>query len=169
LHLSEPAVIAQTYAQAFQTSQCCQLVAVADVPAKMRLSHLPSRSGAKSFSDYKTLAENSEIDAVIISTPPNSHPNRDIFYESRVNVCAKKPLCPVRCRSKTDDRNGRNERVLFSQWRPVSLLRRRRPRPKRFWHPGFRRDCFNFENAFTAKVDMSKRWNSDKSMPAAAF
>ena len=64
--------IAQTYAQAFQTSNCCKLVAVADLN-KDSAKAFAEPFGAKSFSDYKTLAENSEFDAVIVATPPNSH------------------------------------------------------------------------------------------------
>ena len=69
--------IAQTYAQAFQQSTCCQLVAVADVNQEASKA-FAEPFGAKSFADYKTLAENTELDAVIISTQPNtpSEPRR---------------------------------------------------------------------------------------------
>lgn len=47
--------IAQTYAQAFQTSKCCKLVAVADV-RKESADAFAEPFGAKSFGDYKQLA-----------------------------------------------------------------------------------------------------------------
>jgi len=71
--------------------------------------------GAKSFSDYKTLAENSEIDAVNhFDSAKLSSRDRDIFYESRCQRFVRKTVVPVRCRSKTDDRNGRKNGVVFT-------------------------------------------------------
>src|SRR5215217_8152782 len=74
--------IAQTYAQAFQTSNCCKIVAVADVREDAAIA-FAEPFGAKSFNDYKTLVETSEIDAVIISTPPDSHPEIAMFFMTR--------------------------------------------------------------------------------------
>ena len=85
--------IAQTYAQAFQSSDCCKLVAVADIN-KDSAKAFAEPFGAKAFADYKTLAENSEIDAVIISTPPDSHPEIAMYFMRKgVNVLCEKPLC----------------------------------------------------------------------------
>ena len=85
--------IAQTYAQAFQTSSCCQLVAVADV-RKESADAFAEPFGAKSYDNYKTLAENETIDAVIVSTPPNSHPEIAMYFMQRgTNVLCEKPLC----------------------------------------------------------------------------
>src|SRR5689334_19993955 len=85
--------IAQTYAQAFQTSNCCQLVSVADVREEAAKA-FAEPFGAKSFSDYKTLAENSELDAVIIATPPNTHPEIAMYFMRRgASVLCEKPLC----------------------------------------------------------------------------
>ena len=52
--------IAQTYAQAFQSSECCKLVAVADVN-KDSAKAFAEPFGAKAFADYKTLAENAKL------------------------------------------------------------------------------------------------------------
>ena len=85
--------IAQTYAQAFQASDCCKLVAVADVNRDSAKA-FAEPFAAKVFTDYKKLAENSEIDAVIISTPPNSHPEIAMYFMQKgVNVLCEKPLC----------------------------------------------------------------------------
>src|SRR5687767_9371087 len=85
--------IAQTYAQAFQTSNYCELVAVADV-RKESADAFAESLGAKSYADYKTLAENETVDAVIISTPPNSHAEIATFFmQNGVNVLCEKPLC----------------------------------------------------------------------------
>ncbi len=85
--------IAQTYAQAFQTSDCCQLVAVADINQDSAKAFAEPLN-AKSYADYKTLAEIETIDAVIISTPPDSHPEIAMYFMKRgINVLCEKPLC----------------------------------------------------------------------------
>ena len=71
--------IAQTYAQAFQTSGCCRLVAVADV-RRESADASAEPFAAKSYIDYKMLAENESVDGAIICTPPNSHPEIATFF-----------------------------------------------------------------------------------------
>lgn len=153
--------IAQTYAQAFQTSNCCKLVAVADV-RKDSAKAFAEPFGAKAFSDYKTLAENSEFDAVIISTPPNSHPEIAMYFMNRgVHVLCEKPLClsvsearaMIECAEKTGVKF-----TMASKFRYVEDV----VKAKSMVASGVLGEVVQFENAFTAKVDMSKRWNSDK-------
>jgi predicted dehydrogenase len=153
--------IAQTYAQAFQTSNCCQLVAVADV-RKESADAFAEPFGAKSFADYKTLAENSEIDAVIISTPPNSHPEIAMYFMNRgVHVLCEKPLCLSSAEARemiaTAERTG-VKFTMASKFRYVEDV----IKAKSMIASGFLGEVVQFENAFTAKVDMSKRWNSNK-------
>jgi len=153
--------IAQTYAQAFQTSNCCKLVAVADV-RKDSAKAFAEPFGAKAFSDYKTLAENSEFDAVIVSTPPNSHPEIAMYFMNRgVHVLCEKPLClsvsearaMIECAEKTGVKF-----TMASKFRYVEDV----VKAKSMVASGVLGEVVQFENAFTAKVDMSKRWNSDK-------
>ena len=155
--------IAQTYAQAFQTSKCCELVAVADV-RRESADAFAEPFGAKSFADYKSLAENSEIDAIIISTPPNSHPEIAMYFMNRgVHVLCEKPLClssaEARAMIETAEKTG-VKFTMASKFRYVEDV----IKAKSMIASGFLGEVVQFENAFTAKVDMSKRWNSDKSV-----
>jgi len=152
--------IAQTYAQAFQTSDCCLLVAVADINQDSATA-FAEPFGARSFSDYKSLAENVEFDAVIISTPPNSHPEIATYFMNRgVHVLCEKPLCltvaearqMIECAEKADVKF-----TMASKFRYVEDV----VKAKSMVASGVLGEVVQFENAFTAKVDMSKRWNSD--------
>ena len=155
--------IAQTYAQAFQTSDCCKLVAVADV-RKDSAKAFAEPLGAKAFSDYKTLAENSEIDAVIVSTPPNSHPEIAMYFMQRgVNVLCEKPLCLSAAEANEMIACAEKSNVKFTmatKFRYVEDV----IKAKSMIASGVLGDIVQFENAFTARVDMSKRWNSDSSI-----
>lgn len=155
--------IAQTYAQAFQTSNCCKLVAVADVREDSAKA-FAEPFGAKAFSDYKTLGENSVFDAVIISTPPNSHPEIAMYFMNRgIHVLCEKPLClsvaearaMIECAEKTGVKF-----TMASKFRYVEDV----VKAKSMVASGVLGEVVQFENAFTAKVDMSKRWNSDKNI-----
>ncbi len=155
--------IAQTYAQAFQTSKCCELVAVADV-RKESAEAFAEPFGAKSFADYRSLAENSEIDAVIIATPPNSHPEIAMYFMDRgVHVLCEKPLCLSSAEAREMIATAEKTGVKFtmaSKFRYVEDV----IKAKSMIASGFLGEVVQFENAFTAKVDMSKRWNSDRSV-----
>jgi predicted dehydrogenase len=153
--------IAQTYAQAFQMNDCCTLIAVADI-RKEAAKAFAEPFGAKSFSDYKSLAEKSEIDAVIISTPPNSHPEIAEFFMRRgVHVLCEKPLCLSSAEAAQMIETAENTNVVFtmaSKFRYVEDV----IKAKAIIASSILGEVVQFENAFTAKVDMSRRWNSDK-------
>ena len=153
--------IAQTYAQAFQTSECCKLIAVADINQDSAKA-FAEPFGARSFSDYKSLAENSEIDAVIIATPPDSHPEIAMYFMTRgVHVFCEKPLCLSSAEAvqmiETAEKTG-VKFTMASKFRYVEDV----IKAKSMVASGVLGEVVQFENAFTAKVDMSKRWNSDK-------
>ncbi len=153
--------IAQTYAQAFQTSNCCKLVAVADINQDSAKA-FAEPFGAKSFSDYKTLAENTEFDAVIVSTPPNSHPEIAMYFMNRkIHVLCEKPLCLSVAEAKEMIETAEKTGVKFtmaSKFRYVEDV----VKAKALVASGVLGKVLQFENSFTAKVDMAKRWNSNK-------
>jgi len=153
--------IAQTYAQAFQTSNCCELVAVADV-RRESADAFAEPFGAKSYDNYKTLAENETVDAVIISTPPNTHPEIAMYFMQKgVNVLCEKPLClsVAEAREMIDCAEKSNVKfTMATKFRYVEDV----IKAKSMIASGVLGDIVQFENAFTAKVDMSKRWNSNR-------
>ena len=153
--------IAQTYAQAFQSSDCCELVAVADVNENSAKAYAEPFN-AKSYKDYKILAENNAIDAVIIATPPNTHPEIAMFFMNRnIHVLCEKPLClsvaeakqMIECAEKTNVKF-----TMATKFRYCEDV----VRAKAILASGVLGEIVQFENAFTAKVDMSKRWNSQE-------
>lgn len=155
--------IAQTYAQAFHTTDLCKLVAVADV-RKESADAFAEPFAAASFETYKDLAENSEIDAVIISTPPNSHPEiAEYFMKRGIHVLCEKPLCLSVPEAEQMIATANANNVVFtmaSKFRYVEDI----VKAKALVASGILGEIIQFENAFTAKVDMSKRWNSDEAV-----
>lgn len=153
--------IAQTYAQAFQSSECCQLVAVADVN-KDSAKAFAEPFGAKVFADYKTLAEKSEIDAVIVSTPPNTHPEIAMYFmRGGANVLCEKPLCLSVAEAREMIECAEQSNVVFTMATKFRYCEDV-VKAKSIIASGILGEVVQFENAFTAKVDMSKRWNSNK-------
>jgi len=154
--------IAQAYAQAFNESKCCELVAVADVREDSAKA-LAEIVGGKSFSDYKQLAD-VELDAVIVATPPVSHPEIACFFMERgTPVLCEKPLCLSVAEAEKMINTAEANNVLFtmaSKFRYCEDV----VKAKGILASGMLGDVLQFENAFTAKVDMSKRWNSEAAM-----
>jgi predicted dehydrogenase len=153
--------IAQTYAQAFQASDCCKLVAVADV-RKESADAFAEPFAAKSYSDYKMLAESETIDAVIISTPPNTHPEIAMhFMRKGVHVLCEKPLCLTAAEAKEMIECAEKSGVVFTMATKFRYCEDV-VKAKSILASGILGEVVQFENAFTSKVDMSKRWNSNR-------
>ena len=153
--------IAQTYAQAFQQSDCCQLVAVADINQESAKA-FAEPFGAKWFADYETLAENAEIDAVVISTPPNTHPEIAMYFmREGIHVLCEKPLCLNVAEAGQMIETAKKSNVKFTMATKFRYCEDV-VKAKAIIASGILGEIVQFENAFTAKVDMSKRWNSQR-------
>ncbi len=154
--------IAQAYAQAFNESKCCDLVAVADVRTDASRA-LAEIVGGEGFSEYKQLAEIG-LDAVIIATPPSTHAEIACFFmDLGTAVLCEKPLCLSVTEAEQMIAAAAANNVLFtmaSKFRYCSDV----IKAKGILTSGMLGEVLQFENAFTAKVDMSKRWNSDPAM-----
>ena len=154
--------IAQAYAQAFNESKCCDLVAVADVRDEAATALAEIVSG-KSYADYKQLAA-LELDAVIVATPPVTHLEISCFFMNLgTPVLCEKPLCLSVAEAETMINTAAANNVLFtmaSKFRYCDDV----VKAKGILASGMLGDVLQFENAFTAKVEMSKRWNSDAEM-----
>jgi predicted dehydrogenase len=154
--------IAQAYAQAFNESKCCDLVAVADVRPEAAAA-LAEIVGSKAYDDYKQLAD-VEMDAVIVATPPSTHPEIACFFMERgLPVLCEKPLTTNVADAEKMIAAAEKAGVLFtmaSKFRYCDDV----VKAKGIIASGSLGEVLQFENAFTAKVDMSKRWNSNAVM-----
>ncbi len=154
--------IAQAYAQAFNEIECCDLVAVADTRPEAA-NALAEIVGGKAYNDYKQLAD-VELDAVIVATPPVSHPEIACFFMERgTPVLCEKPLCLSVAEAEKMINTAAANNVLFTM---ASKFRYCEDviKAKGILASGMLGDVLQFENAFTAKVDMSQRWNSQPDM-----
>jgi predicted dehydrogenase len=151
--------IAQAYAQAFNESECCELVAVADVryDAAVALAEIVS---GWSVTDYRQMTE-LDLDAVIVATPPATHAEIACFFMERgIPVLCEKPLTTNVADAERMIATAEKAGVQFtmaSKFRYCDDV----VKAKGILASGVLGDVLQFENAFTAKVDMSKRWNSD--------
>jgi len=152
--------IAQAYGQAFNESKCCDLVAVVDV-RRDAAKALAEIVGGVPYTEYKTLAD-VELDAVIVATPPATHPEIACFFLERgTPVLCEKPLTTNVADAEKMISAAEKSGALFtmaSKFRYCDDV----IKAKGIIASGVLGDVLQFENAFTAKVDMSKRWNSNK-------
>lgn len=152
--------IAQSYQQAFSATQLGKIVAVADTRPEAAQAmaeglHCPA------FTSYQELGEKTCMDAAIICTPPAFHPEIvRYFLENKIHVLCEKPLCidvaSARDLVNTANRNG-VVLTMASKFRYVDDV----IRAKSIVTSGILGEIILFENAFTSRVDMSHRWNSD--------
>jgi len=154
--------IAQAYAQAFNESDCCELVAVADVREESAAA-LAEIVGGCAYNSYQAFLENqTELDAVIVATPPVTHAEIACYFmERKIPVLCEKPLCPTVAEAEKMIRAAEENGVLFtmaSKFRYCDDVIKARG----IVASGTLGEVVQFENAFTAKVDMSKRWNSQR-------
>ncbi|HEY0322090.1 MAG TPA: Gfo/Idh/MocA family oxidoreductase [Pyrinomonadaceae bacterium] len=155
--------IAQAYAQVFADYDLARIVAVADV-RKEASEALAEELHCHSFYSHKALAEACDLDAVIICTPPATHPEIALhFLERRVHVLCEKPLSIDVKSAHTMLDAARRQNVtltMASKFRYVEDV----VRAKSIVTSGILGEIILFENAFTSHVDMSSRWNSNPAL-----
>jgi predicted dehydrogenase len=152
--------IAQTYLQAFGVTAETKLAAVVDV-RRPAAEAAAEAFGCPAFTSYRELAAADLCDAVIICTPPDTHPDvTSWFLERNVNVLCEKPLAVgmEQARSMLEAASQSSALLtMASKFRYVEDV----VRAKSLVDSGLIGDVILFENAFTSRVDMRRRWNSD--------
>jgi predicted dehydrogenase len=151
--------IAQAYAQAFEASESAELVGVADLRTEAAQA-LGERLGCPSYESYQAMNEASELDAVIICTPPITHEEiATHFLESHIPVLCEKPLSIdlASARRMVDAAQKAGVKLtMASKFRYVEDV----IKAKSIVASGILGEIVLFENAFTSRVDMSSRWNA---------
>lgn len=152
--------IAQSYIKALEDSPLARWVGIADVRPEATAA-AAELMGCDSYRSYKELADRAKCDAVVICTPPSCHAQiATHFIERGVAVLCEKPLSidvdSARAICDAADRNG-VVMAMASKFRYVEDVIRARS----IVTSGLLGEIVLLENAFTATVDMSRRWNAD--------
>ena len=152
--------ISQGYAQAFQACSLCDVVGVADLRPDTAAS-LAEVLKCRHFESYHDLTDECGVDAVLICTPPASHPEICLYFIERgVHVLCEKPfaISVDEAEKVVDAAREKGVRLtMASKFRYVDDV----IKAKQIVDSGILGDIVLFENAFTARVDMSQRWNSN--------
>jgi predicted dehydrogenase len=152
--------IAQSYVQAFDNCETARLLAVADVREEAARS-LAHDAGCDYYTSYQAMAKRVKLDAVIVCTPPATHPEICFYFLARkLHVLCEKPLSVDLKAAKLMVATARQTGVkltMASKFRYVEDV----VRAKAIVASGILGEIVLFENAFTSRVDMSSRWNAN--------
>lgn len=156
--------ISQAYALAFDGSfEGGAVVGVAD-PRADAASALAERLGGQAFSDHVAMVEGVHPDAVIVCTPPTTHEAITTYCVDRgIAVLCEKPIsidnASAERMHEAADRKG-VPLMMASKFRYVAdMVKARSLVASRTIG-----DPVLFENTFTGVVDMTQRWNSNRSI-----
>lgn len=152
--------IAQSYAQALRQSEIARITAVADLRPEAARA-LAEDAAATAYDSHERLADEGSIDAAIVCTPPATHPAicQSLFARGIAVLC-EKPLSIASEDAGQMIAAAARAKVVFtmaSKFRYVEDV----IRAKSLLASGVLGEIVMFENAFTSRVDMSRRWNSD--------
>lgn len=152
--------IAQTYAQVLASSTTAELVGIADVRREAAAA-MAERMHCPSFAGHAELAEATGCEAVVVCTPPTTHPEICTDLLSRgMHVLCEKPLAidPESARAMlAAAERSEGSLTMASKFRHTRDV----IQAKSIVASGLIGDVVLFENAFTSRVDMAQRWNSD--------
>jgi predicted dehydrogenase len=151
--------VAQSYLQALEHCDEAKLVAVADcrVEAAQRVAE---RMRCLSYDCVERMIEDRGVDAVIVCTPPITHPELCIqLVQNNIHVLCEKPF--------SIDEDGAHKMLNAAQAAGVKLTMASKfryvgdmIRAKSIVASGVLGDLILFENVFANRVDMASRWNS---------
>jgi predicted dehydrogenase len=151
--------IAQSYAQALERSKRARLVGVADVRPEAAKA-LGEAFGCPHFESAEALAKAVKLEAVVVCTPPISHPDICLqFLDQKVPVLCEKPLAVNAASARKMIETAQKRGIKFtmaSKFRYCDDV----VRAKAIVSSGILGEVVLFENAFTSRVDMTSRWNS---------
>ncbi len=155
--------IAQTYVEAFQTTSLAKLVAVCDNRPEAAAA-LAETFKVPTFESAAAMTSEVAVDAVVIATPPATHCELSLMcLHKGISVLCEKPVSATAAEAKAIREAARTNGCLFtmaSKFRYVEDV----VRAKGIFTSGILGEIILFENTFAGQIDMSSRWNSDRSI-----
>jgi predicted dehydrogenase len=152
--------IAQAYINALEDADFAEISAVSDTRSEI-LETATESIPCEGYQSYEELAEKSGCDAVIVCTPPFSHPEIACsFLERGIPVLCEKPLAVDEAGAMAIISAARKKDVLVSmasKFRYVDDI----IRAKSIITSGLLGEIRLVENVFVSPIDMSARWNSN--------
>lgn len=153
--------IAQSYVQAFENHPDAKLVAVCDVRSEAAEA-LAERAVCPAYTSHLALSEGGpEFDAAIVSTPPNTHESIVLhLVDRKIHVLCEKPFTLTTPSAERMIAAAKTNNVLLtmaSKFRYTEDM----VRLKSLVASGVLGQVHLVENAFTTRVEMAGRWNSD--------
>lgn len=153
--------IAKAYAEAFKNHSKAELVSVVDVRITAAEEVAALLPDCKVLTNMEQLSSGPAFDAAIIATPPNTHETiaLDLLSMKKHVLCEKPFTISNKSARKMADAAIAADRVITmaSKFRYTDDV----ITAKKMVQDNVIGDVVLFENAFTAKIDMSRRWNSD--------
>lgn len=158
--------IARAYVEAIAEVSDVELAAVVDIrdTAATELAELASKRAAApaTFGEIQSLlVSGMKIDAALVSTPPVTHPGVcETLMRAGLAVLCEKPLCITSADAERLVSVSEETGVVFTmatKFRFVGDV----AEAKALLDAGAIGEIVLFENAFTGRVDMTQRWNSD--------
>jgi len=155
--------IAKAYAEAMQGLDVAELVAACDTDIDA-VTAFSASAQCTPYVNFDDMVSAERLDAVIICTPPATHEAIVLAAVERgLNVLCEKPLTIDVPSARRIIKAALSHHVLLtmaSKFRFVDDVRRARE----LLAASTIGDLVLIENAFTSRVDMSRRWNSDPTM-----
>jgi predicted dehydrogenase len=155
--------IAKAYAEALTGSETAILVAACDTNVEAVRS-FSSATGCTTYASFDEMVARETLDGVIICTPPATHESIALAAMARrLHVLCEKPLTIDVPSARRLIKASLNHHVLLtmaSKFRFVNDVRNARE----ILASGAIGDLVLIENAFTSRVEMGRRWNSNPAM-----
>lgn len=152
--------IAQAYAQAFDQTELAELVAIADLRPDAAAA-MAEAAKCRAFPSHQVMLQETALDAVVVCTPPSTHPEicielvgqgKHVLCEKPFSIKAQHALA-----MKTAAQDAGVLLTMASKFRYAEDV----IKAKSIVESGILGEIVLFENAFTARVDMSRRWNAN--------
>jgi predicted dehydrogenase len=155
--------IADSYAQALAGCRNAHLAAVADTREEAALA-LARSYDCQAFAGHREMLDGAEIDAAVVSAPPAMHGPICLDLLGRgIPVLCEKPVS-LDAHTAIEMRDASLEGgalfTMASKFRYVEDV----VRAKAIVSSGILGDIVLFENTFMSHVDMTNRWNSDRTV-----